>query len=417
MSWYRFTGSVTNAGTTVTGTLTAFLSQVKAEDAISFDGGGKWYEVESVTDNTHLELATAFAETTVSGGSIAVNRGGRRWSLTSDVAATLADILAKYPLPIVADALKLWRVNAGGDAFELVASDSYAWQPLDADLTAIAALTTASFGRSLLTVSDAADLRSAAVVRERLVADRTYYVRTDGNDSNVGLANTSGGAFLTIQKALDVAATIDFNGYTITIQIGAGTYAGFSTKANVGQASLTSLVIVGDEATPSNVVISSAGSCVSVGAGTRALIKGLKLTSSGGYGFIASAGGQLQFSAIDFGSVSADHILSQQGSFVQAIGNYAISAGASRHINGAVNGVASVAGRTVTITGTPAFSTAFAEAGEGGVVRLFSNTYSGSATGPRYSAALNGVIQTFGAGASALPGDAAGSTATGGQYA
>src|SRR5690606_6562686 len=57
-----------------------------------------------------------------------------------------------------------------------------------------------------------------------LTADRTYYVRTDGSDANSGLANTAGGAFLTIQKAIQVAAGINNNGFTITIQLANGTY-------------------------------------------------------------------------------------------------------------------------------------------------------------------------------------------------
>ena len=78
-----------------------------------------------------------------------------------------------------------------------------------------------------------------------LTADRTYYVRTDGSNSNTGLANTSGGAFLTVQKAVDaVESRLDIAGLTVTIQIGDGTYAATVTLKNcLGFAAPCNLVI------------------------------------------------------------------------------------------------------------------------------------------------------------------------------
>ena len=65
--------------------------------------------------------------------------------------------------------------------------------------------------------------------REMLAADRTYNVRTDGNDGNNGLADNSGGAWLTFQNAINaVAANLDFAGHTVTITHGSETGKTFS---------------------------------------------------------------------------------------------------------------------------------------------------------------------------------------------
>lgn len=58
---------------------------------------------------------------------------------------------------------------------------------------------------------------------QQTTADITYYVRTDGNDGNTGLANTAGGAFRTIQKAISMLPQLC--NHQILINVAAGTYA------------------------------------------------------------------------------------------------------------------------------------------------------------------------------------------------
>ncbi len=62
--------------------------------------------------------------------------------------------------------------------------------------------------------------------RDKLTADRDYYVRTDGDDGNDGLSNTSGGAKLTVNGAIAAAFALDFNNHIVTIHIADGTYSG-----------------------------------------------------------------------------------------------------------------------------------------------------------------------------------------------
>ncbi|WP_233559614.1 hypothetical protein [Acidovorax sp. 93] len=253
--------------------------------------------------------------------------------------------------------------------------------------------------------------------REKLTAARTYYVRTDGSNSNDGLSNTGGGAFLTIQKAIDVASALDNGGFAITIQVADGTYtAGNALKSFLGSGTIS---IVGNVSTPSNCLVSTTGSCfVANGVVGRYSLSGFKVqTTTSGF-CVAAIGGvtYIALGVMDYGAVAANfaHLYCEGGaSIAQSSTSYTISGGGAAHIQSVHGGAITQNVNTVTITGTPAFSIAFAQADNISLIRAVSNTYSGSATGPRYSATGNAVIDTAGGGASYLPGNSAGSAPSG----
>lgn len=259
-----------------------------------------------------------------------------------------------------------------------------------------------------------------ASIRERVTSARTYYVRTDGSDSNNGLANTSGGAFLTVQKAVDVVCnSLDIQNQNVTIQIGDGTYtAGVELKDIIGNGTVT---IQGNSGTPANVVISTtSANAISASQYARGYwaIKDFKVqTTTSGRGILCQRGAFLTYSNIVFGACAGAHIDVAAGSTLICIGNYSIAGSAPYHFLAQFGGYVACASRTITITGTPAFSSAFSGALSGGQISSGGCTFSGSATGVRYSAALNGVVDTSGGGANYFPGNSAGTTATGGQYA
>lgn len=78
MPWYKTgTVSVTNGNTTVTGTSTLWNNTVAPGDTFVLTDAnnnptGAWYEVDSVTDNTHLELVQSYAGLTDSNCDYAI---------------------------------------------------------------------------------------------------------------------------------------------------------------------------------------------------------------------------------------------------------------------------------------------------------------------------------------------------------
>lgn len=254
--------------------------------------------------------------------------------------------------------------------------------------------------------------------RERLTADRTYYVRTDGSDSNNGLANTSGGAFLTIQKAVDIACyTLDCAGYSVTIQVGDGTYTGaVAMRPLVGA---TTLTIQGNSGTPANVLISTTSSTAVTNQvpGTTLHVKDLKITTTTAGNCMSTVGGFITFANINFGAAANYHRYATAGGRISASGNYTISGGAQAHLAANSGGINQTVSRTVTLTGTPNFSVAYAWMGTPAYIEDYSNTFSGSATGKRYSNSALSLINTNGGGANYFPGNASGDTpTTGAQY-
>lgn len=96
MPWYRQgTASVSNGSTAVAGTTTGWLSQAKPGDGITFNNGANWYEIAAVNSNTSITLATAFAQTTVSGGAYAIDRRSPSWTLSGALAEQLAEMIAR----------------------------------------------------------------------------------------------------------------------------------------------------------------------------------------------------------------------------------------------------------------------------------------------------------------------------------
>lgn len=251
----------------------------------------------------------------------------------------------------------------------------------------------------------------ASAWREILTAPRTYYVRTDGSDSNNGLANTSGGAFLTIQKAIDVVAALDVSIYDVTISVGAGTYtAALTLKDPVGSGKVT---ISGAGAT--TIVSTTSASAFDYSNSYKYTLSNMKVqTTTSGDCLTSGNGGFLTISSgFEFGAAAVYHVSGNFGGFVYLTANYTISGGGFAHWYTDNGGKILAAGITITLTGTPAFSSAFAYATNLSLQRVNANTYSGSATGTRYSALANSVIYTNGG---TLPGNATGSTASGGQY-
>lgn len=256
--------------------------------------------------------------------------------------------------------------------------------------------------------------------REILTTSRTYYVRTDGNDANTGLVDNAGGAFLTIQRAVNVIKTLDLNGQAVQVLVRPGTYTGgilvegpFVGQGGVGG----SVSINGDTTTPSNCVLQrTGGNCVTLTKSANLILNGFKLTTiTSGDCINIDDLSDMYISSLDFGTCVGTHISIGDYSSIYPFGNYTISGNAQSHIHMPTAGQYLPGNITITLNGTRSWGSYFIGMRGPGYTNLGGPTFAGSgAIGGRGVVHIGAVLDMESKSTSTIPGDGALSVSKGG---
>lgn len=265
--------------------------------------------------------------------------------------------------------------------------------------------------------------------QQLLSGDLTMFVGgTGASDTNNGLS--AGTPFATIQAALNSAThNYNFNGFALKLTVANGTYTPAAGAPAVifipgNPVGCVGIVLTGNVLSPGSVTITGTNAlglwCVN---GSSITISGVTFTASGngtsspaqGYGILSQTAGTVSLANCAFGACSTGQIFSSQGGNVGVTGPASFTGSTPFSLGVGVGSLLSISGTTITVTGLNV-SSAFAVAFGPAQISAIGNTFSGSATGPRYTATQNGVINTNGAGSTYLPGSTSGSTSTGGQY-
>lgn len=283
-----------------------------------------------------------------------------------------------------------------------------------------------------------------AAINTSSAGSGTFTVSAGNDTSGTGATQTATDAFITLQGAINyVQKNIDLSIYKLTIQAagagGGGTslykpaIISFPCVGGNPAANVPSLVIQGDTTTPSNCVISATtgtGYVFAAEQNANVTIQGFKIssTTNGGVGLKSDTGANLWWNAMDFGSMSGtgntQHINAHAQGRAYCLGNYTISGSSKIHMAAERMGFIEINSVTVTLSGTPGFTGAFAYVDNKGTIYSGSVTFSGSATGPRHYAQNLGLLINPGGSVTYYPGDSAGTPSsagslgtTGGLYA
>lgn len=263
--------------------------------------------------------------------------------------------------------------------------------------------------------------------RERILlsADTTLWVRSDGNDSHTGFANTAGGAKLTWNGLYAAAVALDGNGHALTMKSGTtNTYAAglFMSTAVVGCSSLT-IDLNGSsiaETVTKGIINNVVQTCPINIQNSAGLGTGGAIASAGFSAIQNSQPSQINIGAgITTGPCFDAHyeVLAAGGIYLTASVNI-IGAAAHNLVLGVNGGIFGSNGQTFNFMNDQAFSdaTVYAQLAEVGLGGATFNLNGHTITGPRFKSVDNGSIHTNNAGPTFIPGSTPGTTNTGGAY-
>lgn len=266
-----------------------------------------------------------------------------------------------------------------------------------------------------------------------LTADINFYVGSGGSNSTTTDGMASGAPFLTAAYVYNtiVQKNIDLNGHNVFVNITTSLTAQVNTMvgplvgAQCGGFGAGGFVVQGTVGNQNAIVMTVAtnnfmfqgqsGACFQV--------QWLQFQGASGAGILlANSDSSIGFANVTFvantGQASFGDTAGSRA-LIQSYGPFAIASG-----TGAVNiGFVSedhsliILNQALTLSGSPTWTTAFVQADLGGMIDGTGFTYSGGTpVGSRFLASSNGIIWVGGAGCAATfyPGNAAGSTGSGG---
>lgn len=200
--------------------------------------------------------------------------------------------------------------------------------------------------------------------REKLTANRTYYIRGDGVDTASGLVNAAGVAWLTMQHAYDfIRNSLDIPaGIIVTVQFASHIYTD-SLVADSPFVGGGTVYFRGDDASPGNVLFSPTNAIAIKVTNCRIKFSGIGIQTDSGKGhLLAGSGAEVSISNMIFGVAlsGGDQMVATDGGLIYLDGDYSYGGAFSSHMHfrhgGRIMLRTPVTPITATAVGTPTAS-------------------------------------------------------------